>query len=396
MYAPELSLQSITSAPRSSLTALIVDDDEFINELLGHWLHALGFHTEHAASGAEALERLCTVQADLLLLDVYMPGISGLEVLERIRSQSTHSCGEDMAIIIMTASSDAESPVTALRHRADDYVRKPLTPDEFMLVVKRVMTRLQLMRQNAELNRQLAEKHRQLETELARASQVQANLLPATTPTIPGFELAARCIPARNVGGDFYDWHMPTPGRLNLTLGDVMGKGMPAALMMTTVRAVVRAVARQTPPHMNIHYARAALEPDLDREGSFVTMFHAQLNVEQRQLTYIDAGHGLSFLWRADGTVESLPERGLPLGILAEEVYAEGCLAFQPGDALILYSDGLVDARVDLGLEPAVLARHLDGATDAQAMVTALVDLVGSVSALPDDLTVVVLRCLPA
>ena len=120
MYAPELSLQSITSAPRSSLTALIVDDDEFINELLGHWLHALGFHTEHAASGAEALERLCTVQADLLLLDVYMPGISGLEVLERIRSQSTHSCGEDMAIIIMTASSDAESPVTALRHRADD------------------------------------------------------------------------------------------------------------------------------------------------------------------------------------------------------------------------------------------------------------------------------------
>jgi serine phosphatase RsbU (regulator of sigma subunit) len=392
----ELSMPLARNDTSSIMTALVVDNDPATNHMVCILLNALGFHTESATNGFAALERLQAAQPDLIILDVVMPNIVGMEVLKQIRSQSPIPRGEDLSIIITATPCDSDVPITALHYRANDYLHKPFTYNEFMAVMQGVVARLRMTRQNAALRHRLEEKQRKFETELAQAAQVQADVLPHTLPLIPGFELAARCIPAWDVGGDFYDWHMPTPDLLNLTFGDVMGKGIPAALIMASVRAAMRAMAGQTPPHMHLHYARAALEPDLDREGSFVTMFHAQLNVEQRQLTYIDAGHGLSFLWRADGTVESLPERGLPLGILAEEVYAEGCLAFQPGDALILYSDGLVDARVDLGLEPAVLARHLDGATDAQAMVTALVDLVGSVSALPDDLTVVVLRCLPA
>jgi serine phosphatase RsbU (regulator of sigma subunit) len=240
---------------------------------------------------------------------------------------------------------------------------------------------------------QLDEKRRQLEAELARAAQVQMDLLPHKIPSLPGFQLAARCEPARQVGGDFYDWHVPAPAILTLSLGDVMGKGMPAALLMATMRAVLRTVDRQGGLAAAVEIANRAIEQDLERSGSFVTLFHAQLDVASRRLTYVDAGHGHAFLRRTSGEHRRLTAGGLPLGVLAWESYGQGELELEPGDAVVIYSDGLVEADPEKLLDVGTIAAALTRAVDAEEMVDRLVSLAGSPEDRPDDLTVMVLYC---
>jgi serine phosphatase RsbU (regulator of sigma subunit)/HPt (histidine-containing phosphotransfer) domain-containing protein len=368
---------------------LIVDDDPQFRQFLMVWLKTRGFQVEIAASGEEALAQLeSATPPDLVFLDVLLPGITGLQVLELIRDQV-----DDMAIILTTAYGSEPVAINALRRGADDYLRKPFDTREFQAILQRTLDRLRLRRQNTALRAQLDEKHRQLDAELSRAARIQAELLPSQVPKLAGFELAARCIPAREVGGDFYDWHPVTPDLLNLTMGDVMGKGMPAALLMTTVRATMRAVAGQNAPSTTIHATAAALDADLSGAGSFVTLFHAQLDIARRRLAYVDAGHGHVFIRRANGAAVALTERGIPLGIMSNQAYDEGCVDLQPGDALVLYSDGLVDMWPMPEHHRGILADMLADTHGAQQMVDRLVALPSLLGPLEDDLTVVVLYC---
>jgi serine phosphatase RsbU (regulator of sigma subunit) len=219
-------------------------------------------------------------------------------------------------------------------------------------------------------------------------------LRPRCAPRLAGFDLAGGCRPARAVGGDFYDWLEHGPAGLTLTLGDVMGKGMPAALLMATVRAALRAVAGQDEPAAALGLAQRALGDDLARSDSFVTLFHARLDPARRRVAYVDAGHGHQFVRRADGGLERLAQRGLPLGVLADERYRDGTLELAAGDALVVYSDGLVDGCRELGLEQARLAEQLAGAASAAEMVDRLLGPAAEGGSRPDDATAVVLRCL--
>lgn len=368
--------------------ALVVDDDPDINRLVQMRLKARGYLVDSAANGEQALERLDRSSPDLMFLDVSMPGLGGLDLLERINPRQ-----RDLAVIMMTAFGSEQVAVDALRRGADDYLRKPFERQEFQTVLDRTVSRLELRRQNTALRAQLDDRRRQLEAELARAGRVQAELLPHAAPRIAGFEVAARCLPARDVGGDFYDWQEPEPGLLTLTLGDVMGKGMPAALLMATVRAALRAVSVCNSPATALEQAGRALEGDLERSSSFVTLFHARLDAATRRLDFVDAGHGHVFVRRADGTPVELGPRALPLGVLTDQAYEQGALTLEPGDALVLYSDGLIDARPDLCLDSASLATRLQGAGAAQEMVDRLIDLAGLAVSQPDDLTIVVLYC---
>ncbi len=371
-----------------ALRALVVDDDPTINRLLQLRLAGRGLSVQAAYSGEEALAQVSAEQPDIVFLDVSLPGMSGLEVLEQVRASAL-----DMAVIMTTAFGSEQVATDALRRGADDYLRKPFEPQEFQAVLDRTMKRLQLSRQNAALRRALDEKRLQLEMELARASKVQADLLPHSYPVLPHFQLAARCLPAREVGGDFYDWQVVAPGMLSLTMGDVMGKGMPAALLMATVRAALRTVAGRNPPALTLELARRALAEDLDRSGSFVTLFHAQLEIAGGRLTYVDAGHGYTFIRRIDGTVEELPLRGVPLGIPSADLYQEGEHTLYPGDALVLYSDGLIEAQPAFAASNVQLAGALAGATSAEAMVERLIARAELDGPPPDDLTILILLC---
>jgi PAS domain S-box-containing protein len=235
---------------------------------------------------------------------------------------------------------------------------------------------------------------RQLEAERARAAEVQADLLPRTAPVLPGVQLAGRCIPAQQVGGDFFDWYAED-GLLWLTLGDVMGKGMPAALLMATVRATLRAGTHERSPAAALSLAQAVLGEDLGHRDSYVTLLHAVYEPATGRLAYVDAGHGHALIRRADGAIGRLKQRSFPLGMPFADDFEDGEEVLAPGDALILYSDGLVDAVP--GLDDAAIVQQVDGVGPAQQIVERLIDLVAG-SGVPasldlvDDLTVVALR----
>jgi len=230
-----------------------------------------------------------------------------------------------------------------------------------------------------------------MQAQLEFAARMQSYLLPTEPPVSPGFDIAASCLAAHQVGGDFYDWQEISPGLLTLTFGDVMGKGMAAAMLMATVKAALRAVSRATSPLETLQLAADSLLPDLERSESFVTLVHAQLDTSSRTLTFVDCGHGLGFLRRADGKVEELHPRSLPLGIFSDG-FQEGRLTFNRGDVLVLYSDGLTDALPEDRRERTVLADQLEGAASAQEMVDRLITSVVADTQLPlvDDLTVLV------
>jgi serine phosphatase RsbU (regulator of sigma subunit) len=324
----------------------------------------------------------------MVFLDVSMPGIDGLQVLAAVRARQL-----DTAVIMTTAFGSEQVAVEALRRGADDYLRKPFDPTEFGAVLERVAKRLALSRQNAALRRQVEEQRRRLDAELARAAEVQSDLLPQHPPTLAGFDLAARCIPAREVGGDFYDWQQLSPGRLTLTLGDVMGKGLPAALLMATARATLRAATAQNSPAASLDLAGRALEVDLERADSFLTVFHAQLDVTTRELTYVDAGHGHVLVRRADGAVECLQPGGMPLGTAFSDCYEQAGLRLERGDMLVVYTDGLTEARTDRLLDRTAIAAHLGDVSSAREAVDRLVEAVPGGATPTDDLTLLALMC---
>jgi serine phosphatase RsbU (regulator of sigma subunit) len=368
---------------------LVIDDDEDVHRLLRARLEGRGCEVRSAASGEEGIEILRQSHPDLVFLDVAMSGMTGIDVLDYVRSERF-----DVAVILTTAYSSEQVAIAALRHGADDYLRKPFDRSEFQAALDRTLTRLRMRRQIRALSRELETKQRQLAEELARAALVQSELLPGEQPPLPGFEIGARCLPASAVGGDFYDWQQ-LPGRWCLTVADVMGKGMAAALLMATVRAVIRAMVAEHGAADAVQQTAASLDGDLTRSGSFVTLFHAQLDVATGTLRYVDAGHGQVFVRRRSGQIDLLKPWNLPIGVLSNESYREGTATLQAGDALVIYSDGLTAARPDLFKDPIAVARHVADEEPAAATAERLVNLALTAGQLPDDLTVVVVRRSP-
>ena len=263
--------------------------------------------------------------------------------------------------------------------RVDDLIIAPVEKLELQARVETLLRARALSLANAALARRL-------ETELARAREVQAGLLPQEPPRLCGFDLAARCIPAREVGGDFFDWQR-LDGAAVLSVGDVMGKGIPAALLAATVRAVLRALAHQNTPGAALDLLRQALGSDLERTSSFVTLFHARL--ASHDLRYVDAGHGHSMVRRANGVLERLERGGRPIGFPAAGPYREASLHLGPGDVLFVYSDGLFEGTEE---RPEELIAALDTGERASVLVDRLVARRNTRDA-GDDATVLALKC---
>jgi serine phosphatase RsbU (regulator of sigma subunit) len=230
----------------------------------------------------------------------------------------------------------------------------------------------------------------ELRAEFARTAAVQAQLLPAGAPDVPGYAFAGVCLPARQVGGDFFDWSADA-AIVHIALGDVMGKGMAASLLTATARAALRAIWH-LPPAEAVTAVNRALSPDLMKSDSFVTLFYAQLDPATGNLHYVDAGHGMALIQRQAGNGEPLRQHSLPLGVMPDAVYTEGRAVLAPGDTLLLYSDGLPDARPDLALDMAGVAAHVMGVQEARAKLDHLVALVETGGSRPDDLTLVVVE----
>jgi phosphoserine phosphatase RsbU/P len=372
---------SLFPDPKAPLRTLVVDDDKFSLRIVETRLRARGYQIATASDGEEGLAILTERPFDLVFLDVSMPKKDGLEVLREIRDRHL-----DVAVIMMTAFGSEAVAVGALREGADDYIPKPIRLNDFESAVDRTVKRLHLLRQNAYLRRRLEE-------EMVQAAQVQRDLIPAFPPELPGAELAAYFRPARTVSGDFVDW-LVHDNTLTFTLGDVMGKGMAAALLMATTLATLRATSRMLCPAEALATAAQTLGPDLARSERFVTLFLGRLDLVHRTLTYTNAGHGLGFVRRKDGTVCVFEPLALPLGLtFFDDAFHERTLQLYPGDILVVYSDGVLDACAEGGLTDLVMAGALAGATGADDAIRRILKLVQPPDDLPDDLTLVALTC---
>jgi serine phosphatase RsbU (regulator of sigma subunit) len=201
----------------------------------------------------------------------------------------------------------------------------------------------QLVRQQ----QQEAKERERIEQELKVARLIQQTLLPKTLPEIPGYDVAAYYQPAREVGGDFYDFLTLEDGRLGLVVGDVTDKGVPAALVMATTRTMLRAAAqRLLSPGEVLQRVNDVLVQDIP-PNMFVTCLYAILDPGSGRLVYANAGHDLPYRRRAgrgEGA-EELRARGMPLGLMPGMGYEEKEMVLNRGESVLFYSDGLVEAH---------------------------------------------------
>ena len=226
--------------------------------------------------------------------------------------------------------------------------------------------------------------------DMQQAHEVQNGLLPTSVPKMPGYEIAGICLPSQAVGGDFYDWYEVEDG-VAFTLADVMGKGTGAAIIAATVRAVLRATSHQSEISKAMDYTAKTLEADLEASGKFVTLFHGRLHTDTGLVEYVDAGHGLSWVFRANGQLEHLSSEALPLGMNMDEPWMVKSTMLEIGDTLVSISDGVLDLVTGLRAGLAQATEVVANSANAQEVVDALQQIAESQSA-PDDVTILVLR----
>ena len=238
-----------------------------------------------------------------------------------------------------------------------------------------------------------------VQREVELAATIQRSLLPAAPPAVPGISLAGRCAPAANVGGDYYDF-LASDGGVSLLIADVSGHSIGAALMMAMARSILRReIAEGKGPAEVLAAANVTLFDDLVNSALFITAFCAHYDPATRELAYANAGHNLPLLRRADDTLEELDADGAALGILADVAFEERRTILAPGEILVLYTDGVVEARAGDG-EPfgeerlgALVGEAAQGpGTLADDVYTAVRAHTGDIPQ-QDDVTLVVLRC---
>jgi sigma-B regulation protein RsbU (phosphoserine phosphatase) len=360
------------------MRALIADDQQDVIEALQLLLKQEGYQTYSVNSPAAVIESLAAGEFDLLLMDLNYTrdttsGQEGLDLLARIRQLD-----RELPVLVMTAWGSVPLAVEAMRRGADDFVLKPWDNSELLDTIRR---------QLAEGAKTAAEERDAVETQKA--------LLPQNIPQIPGCVIAVAWTPARIVGGDYLDVLPLGPERLGIAVGDVAGKGVPAALLMSNLQAAVRALAPEQPAARGLTKRLNRILCGNTASHKFVTFFYGVL--DKCRLTYTNAGHNLPILVRADGTVERLDRGGTVLGVFPDCDYEQAEVYLAPGDRLVLFSDGVSEAEnlrgaqfgEDRLAELVVSLRALDAAQLKEKIMSSVAAFVGG--AWQDDATVIVL-----
>jgi serine phosphatase RsbU (regulator of sigma subunit)/predicted ester cyclase len=246
------------------------------------------------------------------------------------------------------------------------------------------------------LEQEIRERER-VEQELRVARSIQQASLPEEVPTLAGWQITPFYRPAREVGGDFYDFHLLSEGRLGLVVGDATGKGVPAALVMSTTCGMLRLAAQSySSPGVMLQRVNEALCPNIPA-NMFVTCFYAVLDPESGLFRYANAGHDLPYLHH-DGDAKELRARGMPLGLITGMSYEEKEVTLEVGDSALLYTDGLVEAhdpqREMFGFPrlQALVSEHGEEESLEEALLEELYSFVGEGWEQEDDITLLALR----
>ncbi len=384
----ELSLSTLlgVSSPADVQRLLIVDDEQALAKLMERTLRSRGYESDVAFTAADARRLFEASDYALALLDVRLPDESGYGLLEELRARRP-----DTAVVMISGVDDPELGRAALEHGAFAYMVKPVGATQLYLTVVNNMRRRALEMEHRMTMRRLEGMLDERADQMRRAVELQMGMLPATPFKAEGFELAAHFTAAKEISGDFYDWYRRDDGHLIVTLGDVMGKGLPAALMMATARAALRGSAGIMELDAAIKLASDVMSAALEVNHAYVTAFHAVFDPASGVLQYVDAGHGHARLLRGATGQETLPLRSAPIGIFPDSLFAVGTVTLNPGDTLVVFSDGLLDLRPNLATKDVPLPYEARRAGSAQELVDILAQ--GSRGRdLFDDVTVLALK----
>jgi serine phosphatase RsbU (regulator of sigma subunit) len=374
------------TATEPNQRVLVVDDDEPLAKVMARTLRSRGFECDVALTGAEARALLQKKDYAVALLDVKLPDESGYTLLEELRLTRP-----DTAVVMVSGVDDAELGKAALEHGAYAYHVKPVGATQlYLLVVNNLQRRNRELDHRASVSR-LEGMVQERTQQMRRAAELQTGLLPASPFAGEGFEIAAHFTAAREISGDFYDWYRVRSGNVVLSVGDVMGKGLQASLMMATARAALRGVAEVQPLEAAVAQAAGVMSAALEVNHAYVTAFHCRFDPQSGAVEYVDAGHGHVRILRGAKSQELLAERSAPIGIFPESRFLVGALTLQQGDSLVAFSDGLLDLRPDLATKDVMLPAEVRKAASAQEMVE-LLSRGAQDRQLADDVTVVALR----
>lgn len=384
-----------------SATLLIIDDDEVVRESLAAYLEDSNFKVLQALNGLQGLQIFESEQPDLVICDLRMPQIDGLELIRRIRQTASET-----PIIVLSGAGVMSDAVEALRPGAADYLIKPLE-DLAVLEhsVRRALDRAYLRVENQRYRDKLEAANRELQASLNllqedqnAGRQVQMNMLPVTPWSIEGLEFSHRIIPSLYLSGDFVDYFRVDERRVAFYLADVSGHGASSAfvtvlLKFMTTRLLYESRRNGTLPEFKpsevlAHINRGLINTKL---GKHVTMLGGVIDLEKNSLTYSIGGHLPLPVLFVEGQAGYLEGRGLPVGLFDDATYDDRVMELPPSFSLSLFSDGILDVLPGATLKEkeASLPEQVAaaGGTDGLRQVFGLANL----AEMPDDIALLVL-----
>ncbi len=313
---------------------LVADDQPDVLEALRFLLTELNCEIDLVSSVDGAMAQLARQPYDLLLMDLNYSrdttsGREGLALLDRV-----HAHDGTLPIVVMTGWGSIDTAVEAMRRGAKSFVQKPWDDSVLLEIVQRELTDGQAVRQR--------DARHAREQEEARL--IQRALIPSTMPHLSGCDIAARWQPASGIGGDCYDLLKFSGTLAGIAIADVVGKGLPAALLMSNLQAAVRAFATDG---ASTHVVTSSVNRLLSRNiavGKFVTFCYLVVDSAAGTIEFANAGHNPPLLIHADGRIEYLAATGVVLGVFPDGIYESRTVAMGPGDRLICYTDGITEA----------------------------------------------------
>ncbi len=386
---------------KSPTQVLVVDDEEdlelLVRQKFRRRIREGELHFLFAHNGKEALETL-NEHADvhLVLSDINMPVMDGLTLLGNLADSD-----QDVQAVIVSAYGDMKNIRTAMNRGAFDFLTKPIDFNDLEATIEKGINHVQALQTALETRDRLVA----VKQELGMARDVQMAFQPDPLPSSEHHDVKAVIIPAREVGGDLYDFFFIDESRLALVIADVSGKGVPAALFTTVTRALLRAVTLKdyTSPGECLTMVNDLLCAS-NPSCIFVTLFLGVLDLRTGEMNYSNAGHNPPRVLRTDSSIEVVPKTGnLVLGIQPEHPYRNKQIQLMPGETLFLYTDGITEAEDDQHAE--FTESRLDerlaelAGSSSERIITDIVDAVQEfVDDAPqsDDITCVSARFLTA
>ena len=335
---------------RADHKILVVDDEPDLQMLMMQKFRKQVKSKEYeflfAENGSEALEMVSNhSDLSLILSDINMPKMDGLTLLDELRKLDR----ADLKTVMVSAYGDMENIRTAMNRGAYDFVTKPIDFKDLETTIEKTISEINRFLKSKEMEAQLEA----LNYDLDMAARIQQKILHQDFPVFPEdnrFEIFANMIAAKHVGGDFYDFFKFDDDHLAFFIGDVAGKGMPAAIYMAVCRTMLKAIGSEVKsPSDCITKVNNMLIPESDI-STFVTVFYGLLNVKTGELSYCNGGHNLPYIQSTDGAVTELENvGGLLLGMFENAPYDMNTIQLNPGDTIVTFTDGVTEAEDEDG-----------------------------------------------